>query len=270
MPMPMPVAGGQAAGARARRLRASGTALGRGERRRRPFDRDRIAVHRGRLPAEGDRERLAIDARFEQPVDGVDEVVAVELRVEAEDAAAEHPGEQLGAPRADRERLGIRPGNVPERQDRRVRQPLADHPRQQREVVVLHQHDRVARLRFLRRDRIGELLVDARDSAPSRSVRNVGPHMGDVAQRPEALVGEAEVIALLLFLRQPDPAHLVERDARAARRCGRCRSTVSRSAEPLPCAIQVPEHARITGSSAVTRPLAGRCTWMPAGVRMWM
>ena len=39
-----------------------------------------------------------------------------------------------------------------------------------------------------------------------------------------------------------------------------CRSTMSRSAEPLPCAIQVPEQARITGSSAVTRPLAGRCT----------
>jgi hypothetical protein len=35
-------------------------------------------------------------------------------------------------------------------------------------------------------------------------------------------------------------------------------STVSRSAEPAPCAIQVPEQARITGSSAVTRPLAGR------------
>jgi hypothetical protein len=34
-------------------------------------------------------------------------------------------------------------------------------------------------------------------------------------------------------------------------------STTSRSAEPLPWAIQVPEQARMTGSSAVTRPLAG-------------
>ena len=47
-------------------------------------------------------------------------------------------------------------------------------------------------------------------------------------------------------------------------------STVSRSALPLPCAIQVPEHARITGSSAVTRPLAGCCTRMPSGVLTWM
>jgi hypothetical protein len=37
-------------------------------------------------------------------------------------------------------------------------------------------------------------------------------------------------------------------------------STTSRSALPLPCAIQVPEQARITGSTAVTRPLAGRLT----------
>ena len=39
---------------------------------------------------------LAVDARLEQAVDGVEEVVAVELRVEAEDAAAEQAVEQLG------------------------------------------------------------------------------------------------------------------------------------------------------------------------------
>ena len=98
-------------------------------------------------------ERLAVDARLEQAVDGVEEVVAVELRVEAEDAAAEQAVEQLGAPRADRERLGVGPRDVPERDDRRVGQALADHPRQQREVVVLHQHDRIRRLRLRRRRR---------------------------------------------------------------------------------------------------------------------
>ena len=35
--------------------------------------------------------------------------------------------------------------------------------------------------------------------------------MGDVAQRPQALVGEAEVVALLLLLRQPDAADAVGR-----------------------------------------------------------
>ena len=40
-------------------------------------------------------------------------------------------------------------------------------------------------------------------------------------------------------------------------------STVSRSASPLPCAIQRPSQTRITGSSAVTRPPAGTTHRMP-------
>jgi hypothetical protein len=55
-------------------------------------------VHHGRLAAKGNGERLAVDARFELAVDGVDEVVAVELRVKPQDAAAEQPVEQLDAP----------------------------------------------------------------------------------------------------------------------------------------------------------------------------
>ena len=47
-------------------------------------------------------------------------------------------------------------------------------------------------------------------------------------------------------------------------------STVSRSALPPPCAIQVPEQARMTGSSAVTTPLAGRCTSMRLSRCTWM
>ena len=75
--------------------------------------------------------RLAVDARFEEAVDRVEEVVAVELRVKAEDrwSRAARPGARL-APRADAERLGVGPGDVPEGDDRRARQPLADHARQ--------------------------------------------------------------------------------------------------------------------------------------------
>jgi hypothetical protein len=49
-------------------------------------------------------------------------------------------------------------------------------------------------------------------------------------------------------------------------------STTSLSALPLPCAIQVPEQARITGSTAVTRPLAGRLMMMSlsSAARSWM
>ncbi len=43
-----------------------------------------------------------------------------------------------------------------------------------------------------------------------------------------------------------------------------------RSALPLPCATQVPEQARMTGSTAVTRPLAGRLTTKPPSMSSWM
>ena len=49
-----------------------------------------------------------------------------------------------------------------------------------------------------------------------------------------------------------------------------CLSTVSRSAEPLPCAIHLPRQARITGSSAATRPLAGICSAIEPLSRLWM
>ena len=80
-----------------------------------------------------------------------------------------------------------------------------------------------------------------------------------MAQRPHALVGEAVVVALLLLGGEPDAAQRVV-VAPGGTPTRSCRSTTSRSALPLPCAIQVPEQARITGSTAVTSPLAGRLT----------
>ncbi len=131
----------------------------------------------------------------------------MELRVEAEDAAAEHAVEQLVPPRADRERLGVRPRNVPERDDRRARQQVADHARQQREMVVLHEDDRVRGLRFLL-DRVRELRVHVAIVLEVRRAER-RPHMRDVAERPQALVREAAVVAGLLLGRQPDAAQLV-------------------------------------------------------------
>ena len=104
---------------------------------------------------------------------------------------------------------GLGHGNVPERDDRRVGQALADHPRQQREVVVLHEHDRIARRRLVD-DRVGEFLVDRAivfvvTGAEGRA------HVRDVAQRPQTFVGEPGVVAGFLLLGEPDAADLVER-----------------------------------------------------------
>src|SRR5258707_7351646 len=91
---------------------------------------------------------LSIDSRRDVVVDRVDEVVAMELGVKPQDAAAENPVDDRLAPRADPERLGVGPGNVPESDDGRFRQPLPDHARQQREVIVLDQDDGIGGLGF--------------------------------------------------------------------------------------------------------------------------
>ena len=187
-----------------------------------------------------------LDAGLEKAVDRLEEVLAVVARVETEDRAAEQALEDLGAPRADAERLGVRPWNVPERDDGGARQPLAHHPRQQREVVVLDQHDRIVGLRFVRH-RIGEALVDAA-VLPPVLVAEHRPDMGDVAQRPQAFVRETIVVAALLRLGQPDrgaacsSVRPAERErSRASRRPrgrpSRCRgrsTSRSRRASPVP------------------------------------
>ena len=86
-------------------------------------------MHRGAAAAAHHGERLAVDARLHEAVDGLEEVVDVELRVEAYDIGAEEAVEQLDTPRADRECLRIRPRDVPERDDGRLGQALADHAR---------------------------------------------------------------------------------------------------------------------------------------------
>jgi hypothetical protein len=174
---------------------------------RRPLDGDRVGAHQRAAPAEPHGALLAVDARLEEAVHRVEEVVAVLLGVEAHDAAAEHAREQLHVPRADGEALGVRPGDVPEAEHRRARQALADLPRRQRVVVVLHEDDRVLALGLLARG-LGEALVHVAVAAPVRAAED-GRGVHDVAQRPEALVGEAVVVALLLVLAQPHaPQHV--------------------------------------------------------------
>ena len=105
-------------------------------------DADRKRLDVGPVPAPDDGEVLAVDPGLDAGVDRVEEVVAVELDVEAQQVVAEQAVDDLLAPRADAERLAVRPGNVPELADDRIGPRLLDEPRQQREVVVLHEDDR--------------------------------------------------------------------------------------------------------------------------------
>ena len=193
-----------------------------------------------------------------------------ELGVEAEDARAEHALEQLVAPRTDAEALRVRPRDVPEHEDRRARQPLADQPRREREVVVLHQDDRVVASRPPRRPRRRTCWLTALVVLPvlARGRSGARARGGRAARGPRWRSRSSS----------PSPPRSVSQTRRSrydsspgGTRTRSCASTVSRSAEPLPCATQTPEQARITGSSAVTRPLAGCSTAMPPSVvRSWM
>ena len=182
----------------------------------------------------------------------------MELGVEAEDAAAEQPGEELVAPGADPEPLRVGPRDVPERDHRGPGQPLADHPRQQREVVVLDEDDRVVGVHLLA-DRVGELPVHRLVVAPVLAAEDAagcgrcgtaarGPRSRSRSSSPSPPRGRATPVGGRRTPRPAGPA------------AGRSRPRPRGRAEPLPWATQTPEQARMTGSSAVTRPLAGWTT----------
>ena len=178
-----------------------------------PFDRDRIGMHQRRLSAVGDRRSLAIDPGFQEAIDALDEVVAVELDMESDDRAAEKPVQDLLAPRTDAEHLRVRPRDMPEGDDRRFGQPLADQPRQQGEVIILDQHDRVSGFGLLDHD-LGELPVHGLIAFPVGGAEN-RPREGDVTQRPKPFIGKAQIVALELLLGQP---HAAKRIGRIVRR----------------------------------------------------
>ena len=130
--------------------------------------------------------------------------------------------------------------------------------RQQGEVVVLHEHDRVVAVappsNGVGESRVDSLVVLA---SPPRETSAARRRCGRAAKAPR-WPGRSSS--------RPAPRPRATRVATcrlarpAAPRCDRRGSTVSRSALPLPCATQSPPQARITGSSAATRPLAGICS----------
>ncbi len=91
---------------------------------------------------------------------------------------------------------------------------LPDHPRQEREVVVLDEDEPGLVLELLEHG-LGEPGVDPLIVLPVGFAED-RPDVDDVAQRPEALVGIAVVEPLFLHLAEPDPpedvAGVVRRD----------------------------------------------------------
>ncbi len=172
-----------------------------------PFDGDGVRPDERTPRALHDGVVLPVDARLDERVDRVEEVVAVLLRVEPDDARPQQPFDELIAPGADAHALGVGPGDVPERDDGRAREAGADHRGGEGEVVVLHEDDGVVRVDLVA-DGVSEALVDLAVLLPVRGTK-LGARVGDVTEGPESLVGEAVVVPGLLLLGEPHPAHHV-------------------------------------------------------------
>ena len=86
---------------------------------------------------------------------------------------------------------------MPELADDDVGPRVLDESRQQREVVVLHEDDRRP-IADLFEHRVGEAPIDAHVLLPVALVE-LRARVGDVAERPERVVGEAVVVALFFF-----------------------------------------------------------------------
>ena len=111
---------------------------------RRPFDGDGVGCDMAHVPLQGHGHVLVIDLALHEPIDRGQEVLAVIAGVETEDVGAQQMQQHLVLPRTDSEGLGVGPGYVPEQDDGGIRLAIADEFRQQREVIVLDQHHRIA------------------------------------------------------------------------------------------------------------------------------
>ena len=165
-----------------------------------------------------DGEAFPFDAAFDGLVHGFEKIIAMRLDVETDQIGAEQAVEQFALPGTNREGFRIGPGNVPENRDASVGPRGLDQPRQQREVIILNQHERrFGGFDFLQHG-LREFFVDALVVLPIGGAET-RTRVGDVAERPNAFVGEAEVVAVFLFLGEPDAAQrvmrMVGRDAQA-------------------------------------------------------
>jgi len=131
-------------------------------------------------------------------------------------------------------------------------------------VIVLHEHDGLLDGLHLLQQRLREALVHQRytpvGGAKARAL------VDDVAERPQALIGEAVVIAGLLLVAQPHAPQRVRRVRRGQP------DPLADLTVGVAAAVGDPHAADacMIGPSAVTRPLAGSCSRTRRPSRTWL
>ena len=170
----------------------------------RRIDRDRERL-RQREPGRavglghGDAGRLRVVAQL--PSHGTGEVAGIRHSLEADDVGSEESFEHLAPPRQLRIQAVCREGNVVEVADHQIRAEVAQHPRHQLQLVVLHPDGGTVFGGLGRR--LGESTVDAHVGVPpDPSVARLGDDV--VVKRPDRVVREAFVVELDVFGAQGD------------------------------------------------------------------
>ncbi|OQA40879.1 MAG: hypothetical protein BWY49_00630 [Candidatus Omnitrophica bacterium ADurb.Bin314] len=123
--------------------------------------------------------------------------------METDEITSEHPLENLFLPRADPERLGVGPRDMPKKGDLRVGPFFLNHPRQQREVIVLNEKHRWLIPKLLQKG-VRKFPINLLIVVPVLDPEN-GANMADMAERPEPFVGKTIVVAFLFFRSEPHP-----------------------------------------------------------------
>ena len=77
-------------------------------------------------------------------------------------------------------------------------------------MIILNQHEWLLRAFDLFENGLRKFLIHALVILPIAGAKN-GTRMRDMAERPDSFVRETEVVALLLFLREPDAPQCVMR-----------------------------------------------------------
>src|SRR5580700_2268538 len=151
-----------------------------------------------------------IDACFENSVDRLQKVVAVRLNVKPYQIGAEQSVYQFAPPWGNIKCLRGGPGDVPEDCHPGLRSSFLDQPRQEGEVIVLDQDNRLLHIFHFFQQRVGELKVNLLIAFPVLGAKNWAS-VGNVTERPESLVGKTVVITLFFRPIQPDPTQSVAR-----------------------------------------------------------
>src|SRR5580692_4661609 len=150
-----------------------------------------------------DRKMFPVDTRLDDPVDRLQEVIAVRLHMKADKICSQQPVHQLPLPGTDAEGFRVWPRDMPEDRDARVRPLLFDQPRQQREVIILDQNHWTRRVFDFLQHRVRELAIDLLIKLPVGRTED-GAGMGDMAEWPKTFVGKTVIVTFLFPLAQPN------------------------------------------------------------------